>query len=118
MSFDGSELLLKKFTDADQYSKLRQEIAQHGIIDPCLVQAYPDRLQMETGCQRLLVARELQIEALDCFIYPWQGGQPTDFDLMLQRITDLDQVRAYFRNERVTCFLDILGYLESGRIQF
>ncbi|MEE2925541.1 MAG: hypothetical protein VX619_12235 [bacterium] len=117
LSFDESPQLIKKFQSNPDYNKLLQNIRLEGVLDPCLVQAYPDRLQVETGCQRLMVARDLNLNSLVCFVYPWQGGRVEGNDLDLFRITSINQIKNYFRNESVACYLDIMGYLDSGRIQ-
>jgi len=117
LSFDESPKLIAKFQSESSYKKLVQDVEGNGIIDPCLVQAYPDRLQMETGCQRLMSARQIGINSLVCFVYPWQGGCAEDFDLNLLQISSVDQLRKYFRNDSVASYLDIIGYLETGRIQ-
>ncbi len=117
LSFDESPQLIKKFQSNPDFSKLAQKIKLEGVLDPCLVQAYPDRLQVETGCQRLMVARDLNLNSLQCFVYPWQGGQVEAYGLDLLRIRSMDQIKKYFRNDSVACYLDIVGYLDSGRIQ-
>ena len=117
LSFDESPQLIKKFQSNPDYNKLLQNIRLEGILDPCLVQAYPDRLQVETGCQRLMIARDLNLENLLCFVYPWQGGRVEAYGLDLLRISSIDQIKKYFRNNSVACYLDIMGYLDSGRIQ-
>ena len=63
LSFDESPQLIKKFQSNPDYNKLLQNIRLEGVLDPCLVQAYPDRLQVETGCQRLMVARDLNLNS-------------------------------------------------------
>lgn len=117
LSFDQSSQLIKKFQSNPDYKKLLQNIKLEGVLDPCLVQAYPDRLQVETGCQRLMVARDLKLESLLCFVYPWQGGQVEAYGLDLIKISSINQIKKYFRNDSVACYLDIMGYLDSGRIQ-
>lgn len=118
LSFDSAPHIVEKYKSESQFKSLLDDVALNGITDPCLVQAYPDRLQMETGCQRLLAVRQLGIPALECFVYPWQGGIVQNFDLKLTAINDVEHLRKYFRHTEVSSYLDILGYLSTGRIQF
>lgn len=118
LSFDSAPHIVEKYKSKPQFIELLDDISLNGISDPCLVQAYPHHLQMETGCQRLLAVRQLGIQTLECFVYPWQGGTCQNFDLILTKIHSTEQLREYFRHAEVPTYLDILGYLSTGRIQF
>ena len=117
MSFDQSPELIEKFQSQPSYNSLLKSVSIHGVMDPCLVQAYPDRLQMETGCQRLMIARQIGITDLVCFVYPWQGGLPQDHHIDLVPISSIKQLKPYFRNDSIASYQDIIAYLGTGRIQ-
>lgn len=97
-----------------QYQETLVSIKKHGILDPCLIRRMKDTYQMETGGQRLLIARELGIKSLKSFIYDFAA--PIDCHY-LQKIETADEIINYFRHEQVAAYLDIMGFINSGVIK-
>jgi ParB-like chromosome segregation protein Spo0J len=97
-----------------QYGETFNSIQRNGILDPCLVRRMKDTYQMETGGQRLLIARELGIKSLKSFVYDFSGEIDCEY---LVRIKSPEQVREFFRHEQVAAYLDIMGFINSGVIK-
>jgi hypothetical protein len=114
LRYDGREELVAIMKNKPGYEEMREEIRAHGILDPCMACQYPDRIEMETGHQRLLIAREQNISSMECFIYNKFGAKIHVPGQVV--IEDRSQLISYFRNDRVAAYLDICGYLDSGVI--
>jgi len=79
----------KKITQV--YLDLKSDIIIRGIIDPVVCIKYPDKLEIEIGEQRLLIAQELNIETLKAFVYEKNGGKiDFEYDVKINNIDDLE----------------------------
>lgn len=96
------------------FQELREDVKRNGILDPVLCIQYPGLVQIEIGEQRLLLARELGIESLRCFIRS-KGNQVRSY--WTKAITSSDQVLPYFREETIPTYLSIMRYISGGVIQ-
>ncbi|MCJ8344765.1 ParB N-terminal domain-containing protein [bacterium] len=115
LSFDSSQQIKDMIQSKLEYKTLYEKIFRHGVLDPILVNQYPDRLQVETGGQRLLIARELGIETLRAFVYPKKSA--TMHFPVQEHIKSIAQLQSYFLTLKVPCYLDIEAYIKSGHIQ-
>ena len=102
-----------RITQTEEYKKLRESIAKEGILDPVLVQNFPWGLRIEIGEQRLLIAKELNINELEAFVY----GKPDVIHAKGEKMTSLEQIRSKFRNEEVPCYQVIKKYIENKVIE-
>lgn len=115
LSYDSSQQIIDLIKSKKEYKDLYKSVKSNGILDPILVNQYPNKLQVETGGQRLLLAREFNIDTLKVFIYPKKKAK-LNFEYY-EIITNLKQLKSYFRNYEVATYLDIEGYIKSGHIQ-
>ncbi|MCO4782292.1 MAG: ParB N-terminal domain-containing protein [Candidatus Cloacimonetes bacterium] len=97
-----------------EFKDLQEDIQRNGILDPILVNQYPDRLQVETGGQRLLLARSFNIPYLKAFIYPKKNAKIVVKGL---KISNMEEIKSQFRSLEIATYLDIEGYIKSGHIQ-
>lgn len=115
LSYDSSDQIKDIIMNKDEYKTLALDIKRNGVLDPLLVNQYEDRLQVETGGQRLMLARGFEIEYIKAFVYPKNGAIITCQNTV--SMTSLDQIKSYFRSEDIATYLDIEGYVKSGHIQ-
>ncbi|MBW7875893.1 MAG: hypothetical protein H3C47_07895 [Candidatus Cloacimonetes bacterium] len=116
LRLDAAPALITKVTETSEYFEVRQQILRDGILDPILVRCYPDnRLEVETGVQRTLIARELQIPSLWAFVYPFPDPDFPMPEIMGQVISCQAEILDKFK----TCppvLVDILGYINNRTI--
>jgi len=69
-----------KIKAAGEYTSLKSNISKDGILDPIVVRCEPGRMYVETGEQRVLIARELSIPTIKAIIYTTNGAKlPVQF---------------------------------------
>lgn len=115
LSYDSSPQIINIVKSKSEYKKLYDDIKKNGVLDPILVNQYPDRLQVETGGQRLLLARCFNIKYLKAFVYAKQSAKMSIEDP--EYIQSIDQLKSKFRSLDIATYLDIEGYIKSGHIQ-
>ena len=57
------------------YDKLKSSISKDGILDPIVIRCEPGRTYVETGEQRVLIARELSIPTVKAIVYTANGAK-------------------------------------------
>lgn len=116
LTFDPWDEYKEKIRSKPEYQNLKDEIGKSGFLDPLLVRVKEGKFIVDTGTQRLMIAREMGEDSLNCFLY----GENLDRALSnreFHRIRDKSELGQYFRNGEVNTLLDILGYLSDGTIQ-
>jgi len=114
LRLDASPALITKVTDTTEYFEVRQQILKDGILDPILVRCYPDnRLEVETGVQRTLIARELKIPSLWAFVYPFPDPDLPMPEINGQRIGCQAEILEKFKTGSPPVLVDILGYIKN-----
>lgn|GEM_PF-1725730 len=116
LTFDPWDEFKEKIRSKPEYQNLKDEIGQSGFLDPLLVREKEGKFIVDTGTQRLMIAREMGEGSLNCFLY----GENLEHLLSnheFHRIRDKSELGQYFRNGEVNTLLDILGYLSDGTIQ-
>ena len=97
---------------ADEFKKLKEDIKLKGVLDPVLIQDWPDGMKIEIGEQRLLIANEFGIDKLKAFIY--NKLQPEVVHATGERINSLEEVQEKFRNLDVPCYRTLKKYIQGN----
>jgi hypothetical protein len=104
----------KQISSSYMFKKLKKSIKNRGILDPVLCIQFKDELRIEIGEQRLLIATQLDINPLKCFIRTKLNLKPQPAVIQIKNSND---VIKYFRNKDVPAYLTIMKYIKSGVIK-
>jgi len=113
-AIDRNPFQPRKQFDADGITELADSIAEHGILQPLLVRALDDRLQLVAGERRWMAARKAGLTTVPCRIVDVIDKTACEFaleeNLKRRDLTDLEKAHAFRKYlDHFQCSIEELG---------